>query len=704
MCAQYQFVVFRSLFLAAVASYFYSVASLQAEDSAAPAAQLTRGSIYGTVVDNAGKSIAGTEVRLHQWEDATRNYGAANAKRISDANGKFEFAPLDDGSFVIAADYAGLATTRFSTILQDKAHQKFEIVLRPATTPIIKLQSPDGKPIVGATLQEFKCRNASGELHVSTRNWQNLGLQISPSDAQGKLQLPALPEGTVIVDATFVHPEHAPHKLKDVATGSGTIATVNMGPGARLRLKIDSSAGQEPIAEVKLSLSHSDRESPSECYERPMPVRDGVVELVVTPGQYDSIQLQHDKYFISPTYRKPDISECIEIGAERENEFKFQLHKRVQVRGRVIDATSRKPINEAFVYAQVSNQPATDWTSVRGTETKATGEFMLEAPAGTARLSVICDDYTLGKAYLETRIAEGESQKLPDVELHRNPVIKGRVLDLDGKPVAGAILRMQGILKFMRHAPAATDSEGRFELPLRRVPENFDNDSVELAWTQPLEVFHPLRPLSARIDVRLDQPESVSNMTIQLQSESAEELLRIAQVPTTEWERKADKVRAEMSANNPDITTGKTPPELDGQLWLNTDSAAPTLASFRGKYVLLDFWTVWCGPCHADFPEVKLLYETYKDHGLVVIGVHDNSVDADSVREHVRQQGLKFPIVVDRREGGILAAYKKFSLVTGYPSYVLVGPDGKILPSDTIVSYKFETIRNYLLSRPQAPK
>jgi thiol-disulfide isomerase/thioredoxin len=332
------------------------------------------------------------------------------------------------------------------------------------------------------------------------------------------------------------------------------------------------------------------------------------------------------------------------------------------------------------------------------------GEFVFEAPAGAARLSIICDNYTLGRANLETRIVEGESQTLPDIELHKNPVIKGRVIDPDGKPVAGAILRLQGILKFMRHAPVATDSQGRFELPIRRIPENFDKVSDELAWTQPLEVFDALRPLSVRIEAHLDQPELFSNMLIQLQPETFEDLLQRSRAPSTDWERKLEKLRAEDQAGKPNLI-GTTPPELDGELWLNTENPSPTLASFRGKYVLLDFWAVWCGPCHADFPEVKLLHEAYKEHGLVVIGVHDNSVDADSVREHMKQQELKFPIVIDRREGGILAAYKKLDLVSGYPNYVLIDPDGKIVNTNmSMFGCKLELMRQYLFGQKDAQK
>ena len=95
---------------------------------------------------------------------------------------------------------------------------------------------------------------------------------------------------------------------------------------------------------------------------------------------------------------------------------------------------------------------------------------------------------------------------------------------------------------------------------------------------------------------------------------------------------------------------------------------------------------------------MKLLNETYKDRGLVVIGVHDNSVDADSVRQHVKEQGLTFPIVVDRRDGRILTAYSSLG-VTGFPTYLFLDPDGKIVETDELSRYKFEYVRKHLFGK-----
>jgi len=101
-----------------------------------------------------------------------------------------------------------------------------------------------------------------------------------------------------------------------------------------------------------------------------------------------------------------------------------------------------------------------------------------------------------------------------------------------------------------------------------------------------------------------------------------------------------------------------------------------TLSSLRGKYVLVDFWASWCGPCRAANPRLRTLYQQYQAKGLEIVSV---SVDADGGkwRKAVGQDQLPWTQVSDLKGWDSPAA--QLYGVLAVPTTVLIAPDGLIL-------------------------
>ena len=118
-------------------------------------------------------------------------------------------------------------------------------------------------------------------------------------------------------------------------------------------------------------------------------------------------------------------------------------------------------------------------------------------------------------------------------------------------------------------------------------------------------------------------------------------------------------------------------PELEGGIaWLNTDHPI-TLASLKGKIVLLDFWTYCCINCMHVIPDLKRLEAKYQNQ-LVVIGVHSakfpNEGESDNIRQAILRYEIEHPVVNDR-EFQIWQRYGPRS----WPTLVLIDPQGYVM-------------------------
>ena len=72
-----------------------------------------------------------------------------------------------------------------------------------------------------------------------------------------------------------------------------------------------------------------------------------------------------------------------------------------------------------------------------------------------------------------------------------------------------------------------------------------------------------------------------------------------------------------------------------------------SLSQYRGKIVLVNFWATWCKPCTTEMPAMQKIYDKLHDKGFVVLAVNELEDDAQ-VREHIKQYGHTFPVLMDR--------------------------------------------------------
>ena len=139
---------------------------------------------------------------------------------------------------------------------------------------------------------------------------------------------------------------------------------------------------------------------------------------------------------------------------------------------------------------------------------------------------------------------------------------------------------------------------------------------------------------------------------------------------------------------------GKPAPELAA---IDLDTGKPvTLADFRGKVVVLDFWGYWCGPCTGSMPHLMDLYAKFKGRPLEIVALHDQSVQSRAEYDQkiaparrIMWSGRDLPFRVlldcpdpkkpdDRQAEGTGTTINRY-VIRAFPTLFVIGPDGTLV-------------------------
>jgi peroxiredoxin len=119
-------------------------------------------------------------------------------------------------------------------------------------------------------------------------------------------------------------------------------------------------------------------------------------------------------------------------------------------------------------------------------------------------------------------------------------------------------------------------------------------------------------------------------------------------------------------------------------------------ADYRGKVLLVLYWSTWCKPCTEDLPQIRALYAQYQDLGFEILGVNLDAT-VDPVAPYMKQHRVTWQQI--REEGGLEGKPAKAYGVISLPTMMLVGRDGKAIKSSVSVAELKQSLPEWLKAK-----
>ncbi|MEO5573343.1 MAG: TlpA disulfide reductase family protein [Gammaproteobacteria bacterium] len=107
-------------------------------------------------------------------------------------------------------------------------------------------------------------------------------------------------------------------------------------------------------------------------------------------------------------------------------------------------------------------------------------------------------------------------------------------------------------------------------------------------------------------------------------------------------------------------------PDVDGKQY--------KLSDYRGKWVVVNYWATWCGPCLEEIPSLDEFHAKHKDQDAVVLGVNAEDIGIEKLRTFIDEHFMKYPVL--RGDSG---PESPLGPIYGLPTTYLISPTGEIV-------------------------
>jgi RNA polymerase sigma factor (sigma-70 family) len=420
-----------------------------------------------------------------------------------------------------------------------------------------------------------------------------------------------------------------------VVRGTVTIGAANK-PAVGQYIRFDEAGGQAP-EELREQGDRAWRE-----------VRRQVGTQTDASGHY-SLRVGPGTYTLMGPPRTENEKITVNLEAELVRDFKMPRPEKGTLSGRVVRAgAGGEGVAGAKVDIAAANQLGIPFTVTAGDD----GRFRAERDLDPLTICAKSRDGKLG-AIVEVGAEAAEVV----IAVSPTATATGILLDTSGQPASKVSLEWgrrvylddEQRLSMTCFAPrVVTDANGRFMLPGLVVGQEYDislltkNDVYEAAGA-----------------VRPEKAEAIDLGTLRAGSYHPRSLANAQEMSS-------------FRKNAPDA--GATAPAIDA----TTLGGKPlSLSDFKGKYVLLDFWATWCGPCIGEIPNLQSVYDAFgNDDRFTILSV---SVDETIDEPQKFQEKRKLPWPQAYLSGGMHGPTPGKFGVQAIPAFVLVGPDGKIV-------------------------